>query len=220
MSDKKKSIWQLLHNFSNNTGGGDPPNSSKSSNDGLTKIHWLLILASVGIGILIVSQFFSMDEEVMPLTDPLEQQTVETSILPSKEPKTMAEYEKQYEDDLKVMLGEIVGVSDVIVMVNLESSEEIVLAENIRDTSQLTDEKDQQGGTRQIKDTTRDAQVVIANNGSEDSPFILKTIKPKVRGVFVIAKGADNPHVKTMVTDAIQRVLDVPYNSISVLPKK
>lgn len=45
-------------------------------------------------------------------------------------------------------------------------------------------------------------------------------MKPRVRGVLVVAKGADNIQVKAWITEAVQKVLDVPAYKISILPKK
>ncbi len=180
-----------------------------------TKFHWVLVLGSVGLAIMIVSSFFTAEKEVMPLTDPMDQTTIETSVLP-RELKTMADYERKFEDDLEKMLKEMIGVSEVLVMVNLDSSEELIFAENVNDSSQVTDERDQQGGTRKVNDATRDTQIVL----SSENPIVIKTLKPKVRGVYVVAKGAENPQVKTMIIEAVQRVLDVSYHNISVQPKK
>lgn len=48
----------------------------------------------------------------------------------------------------------------------------------------------------------------------------MKTVKPKVRGVVVVASGAGNLQVKAWILEAVQKVLAVPSYKISILPKK
>ena len=75
-------------------------------------------------------------------------------------------------------------------------------------------------GAGRLVDQLKDEQVVILRNGSSEEPVILMTKKPQVRGVLVVAKGAENAQVKAWITEAIQRVLQVQANRVSVLPKK
>ena len=53
----------------------------------------------------------------------------------------------------------------------------------------------------------------------KETPVVLRTEKPKVRGVLVVAKGVDNIQVKAMVKEAVIRLLDVPAHRVSVSPK-
>lgn len=59
----------------------------------------------------------------------------------------------------------------------------------------------------------------MRRNGDGEQPIVLKKLKPQVRGVLVVAKGAENLKVKAAMIEAIQRVLDVPMHRISVMPK-
>ncbi|MNN46313.1 hypothetical protein D3C81_1606920 [compost metagenome] len=47
-----------------------------------------------------------------------------------------------------------------------------------------------------------------------------KKIKPKVRGVLIVAKGAENKTVKALIVDAVEKGLNVPAYRISVVPRK
>ncbi|MNW16560.1 hypothetical protein D3C71_2154450 [compost metagenome] len=55
---------------------------------------------------------------------------------------------------------------------------------------------------------------------SDEVPLVVKTTKPKIRGVVVVAKGAENPTVKLLIADAVERGLEVPAHRISVVPRK
>ncbi len=112
------------------------------------------------------------------------------------------------------------GVSDVSVMVSLETSPEQVVQVNRDNRQQVIEEEDSRGGTRKTTDTTQRDQVVVVNQGSGEKPVVIKTRQPKVRGVLVVARGVENAQVKRWIVEAVQRVLDVPAHRISVLPKK
>jgi len=105
-------------------------------------------------------------------------------------------------------------------MVNLDSTPELVVGKNTNTRSSTNQETDKERATRNQNDQSRDEQVVVVQGGKQDQPVILKTLKPKVRGVLVVAKGADNIQVKAWITEAVQKVLDVPAYKISILPKK
>jgi stage III sporulation protein AG len=105
-------------------------------------------------------------------------------------------------------------------MVNLESTPELIMAENRNNRSSTNQEMDKDRATRNQNDQTKDSEVVIVQGGKADQPVVVKTVKPRVRGVLVVAKGADNIQVKAWITEAVQKVLDVPAYKISILPKK
>ncbi len=65
--------------------------------------------------------------------------------------------------------------------------------------SQTTGETDKTGGKREVEDESLDEKTVIIREGDKETPVVLRTEKPKVRGVLVVAKGVDNIQVKAMV---------------------
>ena len=50
--------------------------------------------------------------------------------------------------------------------------------------------------------------------------LFLQTKKPEIRGVLVVAKGAENIQVKKWIIEAVTRALDVPSHRVAVMPKK
>ena len=86
--------------------------------------------------------------------------------------------------------------------------------------NQTTTETDQNGGERQIEDLSKDEKLVIIRDGDKEIPLITETKKPEIRGVLVVADGAKNISVKSMIIEAVSRALDVPTHKVSVQPKK
>ncbi|SHN12426.1 stage III sporulation protein AG [Gracilibacillus kekensis] len=193
-----------------------------------TKLQYIAILILIAVFILLVSNLFDTNQSDNQIANPptmvessrdeSDEQTwkqAEGSDASSK----IADLEVAYEEDLVQLLEKITGVSGVEVMVNLDATNEQVYQKNLVIGSQITNENDQNGGTRKIDDETREQTVVIIRQGEQEVPLLIQTKKPKVRGVLIVANGVDNLEVKKWVLDAVSKVLDVPAHRISVMPK-
>lgn len=187
-----------------------------------TKTKYLLIVALVALLLLILGNGFmtSNDNIENHMTDTLEQtdEAEETISKDSPSELIVTELEESYEKDLQKMLNNIQGVSEVEVMVNLDSTNIKVYETNLIKGQQITNESDTNGGVRKVEDQTEETQVVLVRQGDQEVPLLVQTEKPKVRGVFVVAKGVDHSEVKMWVIEAVSRVLDVPSHKVSVMP--
>nr|WP_239584117.1 stage III sporulation protein AG [Aquibacillus albus] len=188
---------------------------------------YILLIALTGILILIVSsmikdQTANSDELSLINETEISSEDIETSASNKGGNRTseVKDLEKEYEESLTMLLEEITGVSQVEIMVNLDSTNKKVYEKNLIIGTQTTEETDQNGGERQVKDSTQEEEVVIVRQGDKEVPLIIQTRKPEVRGVLVVAKGVDHIELKKWVVEAVSRVLDVPSHRISVMPKK
>lgn len=191
----------------------------------LKPIHYIIVLLGIGIALMILTDFLKVEPD-SPLGN--KQETLPTNggdppavatLGNASSNDIIAEYENLYETQLKDILETVVGIGEVEVFVNLDSTPELVVGKNTDQRSSATQETDKDKATRNQSEQSRSEQTVIIN-GKQETPVVLKTLKPKVRGVVVVAKGAENVQVKVWITEAIQRALDVPLYKISVLPKK
>jgi stage III sporulation protein AG len=189
-----------------------------TKNGKFNKNQAIIVVALIGIAVMLVSNLSSASEDNYVAT--LNDEKDVAAFGQSSSPKTMAEYEDHYENQLREILEETVGISDVSVMINLDGTEMQVHATNIKTQMQNTDETDSQNGKRKVKDVSNDKQVVIIRVGDKEIPVVVRTEKPVVRGVIIVAKGADNMQVKQWIVEAVTRVLNVPAHKVSVLPKK
>jgi stage III sporulation protein AG len=198
-------------------GGG--PNGIKR----VTTFRWLLLLGLVGAALMILNSFITV-KDVDPIGEgrasPPDAAKQVFGSTAGKERSSFREYEEAYQSQLKEILTKIVGVGEAEVLVTIESTEQITVERNTKETQQVTNERDQHGATRNISNVTRDGEVVLYEVSNGKQPLVQKTIKPKIRGVLVVAKGAENSTVKKMITEAVERGLDVPANKISILPRK
>jgi len=187
-----------------------------------TKTKYLIIVALVALLLLILGNGFMTSNDTIEnhMTDTLEQtnEAEETISKDSPSELIVTELEESYEKDLQKMLNNIQGVSEVEVMVNLDSTNIKVYETNLIKGQQITNESDTNGGIRKVEDQTEETQVVLVRQGDQEVPLLVQTEKPKVRGVFVVAKGVDHSEVKMWVIEAVSRVLDVPSHKVSVMP--
>ena len=198
------------------------------SNHKKGKYIYLIVVLTVGTMIMLISNLFINNESsqnALPtLKNNASNQTEENVETFGKKDSTgnsvIGDYERAYEVQLKEALDSIVGVSDVSVVVNVDATEKQVLEKNRKSQTQLTDETDREGGKRKVEDQSTDEQLVIIQNGEKEVPIVVETKKPAIRGVLVVAKGADNIQVKKWIVEAVTRSLDVPSHRVSVLPKK
>jgi stage III sporulation protein AG len=184
--------------------------------------QYVLIVMLIGIAFMLISNLFSSSqkETYEGMNNLHEKEAKEAFKLLDEKNSAIETIEKEYEKQLKEALESIVGVDDVTVVVNVDSTSEKVLEKNRTMQSQTTEEKDLKGGTREVHDQSVDEQVVMIRQGDQESPIVIKTEKPEIRGVLVVAKGAENIQIKKMIVEAVTRVLDVKSHRVAVLPKK
>lgn len=197
--------------------GGGPGGEKRVS-----AFRWLLLTGLIGVGLMILNSFITI-KEVNPSSEsnslsPHAQQAFQGSEGRDKSP--FRESEAAYESAVKELLQKVVGVGEVDVMVTIDSTEEVVVKESVRDTQQVTEEKDRNGASRHITDISRSGEIVLYQSNGSQQPLVLKKIKPKIRGVVIVARGAENATVKKMIVEAVGRGLEVPVHRISILPRK
>lgn len=199
-------------------GGG--PNGTKRTNT----LMWLVLIALLGAALMIMNSFLSV-KDVDPITggsraSPPPDNLTTAVTAKTKDKTAFSEYEAVYEERLREILQKIVGVDDPEVLVTIESTEEVIVDKNTQDTQSMTVERDTNGANRQISENTRKGESVLLQESGNQKPHVLKYIKPKVRGVIVVAKGAENPAVKKMIIEAVERGIDVLSHRIAVWPRK
>ena len=187
-----------------------------------SKTIYLVVLATAGVLVMLLSNFFSPSDskESVVASAPVSKEVEVIGNVDKVANDAIAAYEREYENEIKDAISKIVGVGKVSVVVNIESSEVIVLQKNSTTTSQVTTEVDKEGGTRNIEDNSINDTVVIVRSGDKETPIVVETVKPVIRGVLVVAQGAENVQVKKWIIEAVTRALDVPSHRVAVMPMK
>lgn len=105
------------------------------------------------------------------------------------------EYTTELEEKLQKMLSHIQGVGEVYVMITLKESEEVIVE---KDTAEQQE------------------QTIYETEGNISTPYVAKTVFPKVEGVVVVAQGAGTGKVTQNITEIIQALFDIEVHKIKV----
>ncbi len=159
------------------------------------EIKHLNIIIAVLIALVLCVCYFSF------LYKPNTDKTEENS---TKEFSSTYEYVDWLENKLDNVLSKISGVGSVDVVLTLESGFSYDYAKDIETKTTV-----QNGNEITIKTEN----IILVSN----EPVVVKEIYPIIKGVVVVAKGAENFSVKLNIIEAIQTVLEVEEQKITVL---
>ncbi|MBJ6364242.1 stage III sporulation protein AG [Paenibacillus sp. GCM10012307] len=185
-------------------------------------VRWLLIIGAAGIGLMIMNSFLSLRQVEPTAQSHDEPPAVQETLLGHRDDSdsVFEALERPLENRLKEILEKIVGVGTVDVLITIDSTEESVIEKNEKQSQQLTEETDKNGGKRHVTSTTKDGQVVLYEVSGEQTPLVTKKIKPHIRGILIVARGAENQSVRQLIMDAVKKGYSVPAHRISVVPSK
>lgn len=164
-----------------------------------------LVVVAVGIMCTFIGPQLNSNKDIAMTTPVAEASTV------TKEDKSG--YDTQIERRLEGILKQIEGVGNVEVMVTLAETKEIVLAEEMNQTQEKTEEKDSTNGTRTINKESTQNKVVMADG---NKPYIVKEEMPKISGVLVVAEGGDDINIKNTIIQSVSSLLDIPVHKVSI----
>lgn len=179
----------------------------------------VVILFLIAVLIFIVFSFFSSDGSKTTVNSNLSS-TEQKNNASTVQQGSSTEYEKQLNTELKSILEQIQGVGRVSVMIYFDSGEEQVPALNTNNSTTSTTESDNEGGKRQNTQKNDGTTVVITNDGSKSEPLIIKTNKPKITGVCVVAEGAEDKVIALSISKAVVNLFEIPDNKVTVYPMK
>lgn len=185
-------------------------NSLKNKKNSSNMIN-ILIIFLVGVFLIITASTIKSPKKSTEISKSVE-----------NDANTKVEYygEDELENKLKYILGRIDGVGRVEVMMYFDSGEEQIPAFNVTDSTNVTEEKDTEGGVRSTTQKNNGANLVITNNGSNTQPIILKKYKPHITGVIVVAEGADDKIIEYRITQAVIKLFNISSDKVNVYSMK
>jgi len=187
---------------------------------------YFIVIILIGLLLMTLSNFISKKEtnetkfeEPNLSTEELEPSSKSMNEKISQE-DSIGQLENKLEEEMMDILEQSELLSEVEVLVNLDSTNIQIYEKDLIKGKQITDETDQSGGKRKVEDDTEETQIVLVRSGDQEKPLLIQTEKPAVRGVLIVAKGLENKSTQMMVIDAISKVLDVPSHRISLMNKE
>ncbi|NLX77408.1 MAG: stage III sporulation protein AG [Clostridiaceae bacterium] len=177
-------------------------------------IENLVIILILGVIIIIVAgSFFEDDDKAKKKND----EAVEAiALVQNKAEDEIRELEKRLEQ----ILSEIKGAGNVKVMVTGNSDGEVVHAYNHTEESVLREEQDGTRALGRAEEIRVQKELVFMDSGSGRVPVVIQKNKPEIRGVLVVADGADSISVRGDILNAVEALLGIPRHRIQVLKRK
>lgn len=130
-------------------------------------------------------------------------------------------YASVMEKQLKDILESVKGVGKVNVMITVEDNgKQIVLRE--QPYTKSSEVKQAKEGEEVISsDISQEDRVVLgAGENGDNSPYVISSKKPVIKGVAVVAQGGGNPVVVEKITNVIKSLFEVSVHKISVIEMK
>ncbi|WP_221372273.1 stage III sporulation protein AG [Clostridium perfringens] len=180
----------------------------------------IILLLLVIMFYLVVSYFTGVNNITKSEKTNLEKVSKEDMNSNSQKDSEVLNYQEKQEKDLERILGKINGVGSVDVVINFQSSEVKVPAVDNSSQKSTTEETDSEGGTRVNSQETDGDKIVMSNSSNGSEPVILKTEKPEVLGVMVVAEGAEDSKIKYEITKAISSLYNISVDKVNVLAMK
>ena len=156
----------------------------------------LCIIGAVALILIVISELFTGEE----IASPQENRS-----------QYAADYIEKTEKELCSILEEIDGAGKVEVMITLESCYENVYAKGYSSQS----DEDELGAQSQLSEE----YVIVKSGSGTEECLVVKVYEPVVKGVAVVAEGADNAQVKKAITETVCALFDISTNKVSVIKK-
>lgn len=198
-------LWGLIFKFIGEEG------KKRSQNT----LMYLSLLVMLGVLLILWSNLTTTKKVDLPM-EPKNQ--VQPTIS-SKSPATG--YEAELETSLERILSLIDGVGKVEIKITFEQTKENIYLFNSSVSESQTDENDKAGGIRNLKEYSREQDlVVLRDQDGQERPVTQTEIYPRIKGVLVVAQGAENPKTNAELMRAVNTVLGVDLHDICILPYK
>lgn len=120
------------------------------------------------------------------------------------------------ETRLENILSKIEGVGKVEVLINYSETEQVVAMYNENKKETATEEQDESGGTRVIKENDVQKDVIYQEKDGEKIPITQKTVMPKIEGTIITAEGAGSTEVQEKIINAVEAATGLASHKIQV----
>lgn len=120
------------------------------------------------------------------------------------------------EEQLEKVLSNIKGTGKVSVMITYQSSAEMVCANKVETEKNTITEKTEKGGTKESETIKENKSPVIIGNGDNENALVMIEKEPEIKGVIVVAQGAENVKIKMELQKAVETVLQISPSQVEI----
>lgn len=184
-------------------------NQTKGDKKKIESIIFLIIILIVTV--IIINSIWSGDTKDSKIQN---DKVLAEALESDTKDKTSGYYTLQ--QDLENILETMEGVGKVRVLINYAETSTTVAMYNETKTESTTEEKDTEGGTRNVTQTDTQKEIAYMNESGESAPITEKIIMPTIEGAVITAEGAGNANVKTNIILATEAVTGLATHKIQV----
>ena len=134
--------------------------------------------------------------------------------------ETNADERKKLEDDLKRILLQVEGVGEVDVAVTMESTGRKLVEKDVPLSESSVDETGNGTNSKKESKNSEEATVYLENADGTKAPYVVEETMPVVRGVLVVAQGADDPQVVAEIKEAAMALFHLEAHKIKVMKRQ
>lgn len=205
-------MFEIIKNKLNLTSANNGEAEEKKKNKKIENIIFLIVILIITV--LIINSVWSGDNENA------KQQTdkVLANVLESSEEAAAVNSGGYYtlQENLEEILETMQGVGKVKVLINYSETSTTVAMYNETKTESTTEEKDTEGGIRNVTQTDTQKEIAYTGKNGESAPITEKVIMPTIEGAIITAEGASNANVKANIISATQAVTGLATHKIQV----
>ncbi len=130
------------------------------------------------------------------------------------------QYVENLESRLSTLLGSIDGVTELSVMVTLESGVEYVYAtEQKSNVNLLSDTLSSTEKRVENQNDTEDSYIILKDASGGESAVLIKRLEPTVQGVAIVCRGAQDNVIRQKLLETAATALGIPTSRVSVVSK-
>lgn len=119
------------------------------------------------------------------------------------------EYTAKLEQKLSDTVGSISGAGKTKVMITLDSSFETIYASNAKlNENNISDNN--------LQKTTEKSLALTTSSKNGETPVIIKTISPKIKGVLIVCEGGEISKIRENIIKASSTLLNISSSRIYV----
>ena len=136
------------------------------------------------------------------------------------QPTSTSVYVSSLEDRLGSVLGAIEGAGEVKCMITLNGEIERVVAYSNDEKNSSSSNTTTSGATNSSNTSTISKEPILITVNGRTEPLVLYEIMPSIKGIVIVATGADNVRVKLDILKAVQALLNVESSQVEIFTKQ
>lgn len=180
----------------------------------LSTFENLIVIAVIGVLVILAGSFLTESDDAKNTMNDDEGSLSSQSQGDNMDGQSMdgEEVVSDMERRLSELLSQVEGAGQVKVMIYADTSSEQVPAYNNEQDTRNDETTD--GKSSQISENRE-----LALSG-DDTPVILKVMVPQIKGVVVVAEGANDMLIKEQLNNAVCTLLGIPEHRVQILKHK